>query len=111
LPRGFKRSIPDTEAAGFCDRRSFRSIDGHDLLAGRDKQQRHDDIQYRDRSTCQICKHLALDGEWRHLENEHNQFRRCDCMEGGEWAHHNCHFNSDHKGPMWTKRGPKGKHG
>ncbi len=36
--RGFKKSIPDTKAAHFKDRRSFRSIDGHDLLFGEDKR-------------------------------------------------------------------------
>jgi hypothetical protein len=105
--RGFKRSIPLTKEAGFVDKRSWRSIDGHDLLFGVDKSARRTQIYQRDKSICQICKRPApggCSGEWRHLANEHNGFKRCDCMEGGEWAHHACHFAADHPGVQWTKK-------
>ena len=108
MSRGFKRDIPGTKAAKFLDKRSFRSIDGHDLLFGADKGVRRQQIMDRDGQNCRVCGAHALErlgmGEWRHLENEHNNFRRCDCMEGGQWAHHSCHFKADHPGVIWSKR-------
>lgn len=113
--RGFKKDTPGTEAAGFVDKRSARTIDGHELLFGSDKSARRIQIFRRDKGICQICKKLTdYDsiqnvGEWRHLSNEHNNFKRCDCMEGGEWAHHSCHFAADHKGVQLGKipEGPR----
>jgi hypothetical protein len=113
VSRGFKRSIPLKKEAGFVDKRSWRSIDGHDLLRGADKSARRTEIAQRDNFICQICGDDAFpradrgDGEWRHLANEHNGFKRCDCMEGGEWAHHACHFAADHPGVQWTKKIPQ----
>jgi hypothetical protein len=82
VPRGFKKDGPATYAENFWDKRSFLSLDDHALLYGKDKsQQRH-----------QIFLHANPDGiseaegEWHHVRNEHNNFRRCDCVEGGLWV-------------------------
>ena len=83
--RGFKKSIPDTKAAHFKDRRSFRSIDGHDLLFGEDKRVRRCRI-HSERNPDGIS---WVSGEWHHLRNEHNRLRRCDCPEGGLWVRKN----------------------
>ena len=109
--RGFKKDTPGTKAAGFVDKRSARTIDGHDILFGADKSARRTEIFQRDKGMCQMCGghasvsayRLADAGEWRHLLNEHNNFKRCDCMEGGEWAHHKCHFAADHPGVQLGK--------
>lgn len=108
MPLGWKKNaVEETKARKFLDRRSYLSWKGgflHEKLFGKDKSQRHDEIKNLDQEICQICKQPAPDGEWRHLENEHNGFSRCDCPGGGEWTHHTCHFDSDHKGPQWSKR-------
>jgi len=108
-----KRDIQATKAAKFTDKRSFRTLDGHDLLFGVDKSARRTEIWQRDKGICKICGLMTYQGtyalsgergEWRHLANRHNGFKRCDCMEGGEWAHHSCHFAADHPGVQWTPR-------
>ena len=105
MPRGFKFGAVETAARNFLDKRSFVSLDGHELLRGKDKSERRKQIFARDKAICQVCKMRTsgCDGEWMHLLNEHNKFKRCDCMEGGQWAHHTCHFELDHPGPQFGK--------
>jgi hypothetical protein len=111
MPKAFKKDSVRTKERAFLDPRSFVSLDGHELLAGVDKSARRTEIFQRDKGMCQMCGghasvsayRLADAGEWRHLANEHNGFKRCDCMEGGEWAHHSCHFAADHPGVQLGK--------
>jgi hypothetical protein len=109
MSRGFKRDMNETlnlRASGyFKDRDSFRSRDGHDLLGPKDKEARWAEIFDHYGGICGICGEYASPqafnkGEWRHMKNEHNNFRRCDCVAGAGWAHHACHFRVDHPGPQ-----------
>lgn len=83
MPRGFKRSEEYTANARayglLIDKRSFMSLEGHMLLFGKDKAAQRERIWIH-----RNPDRIPLDeGEWHHLRNEHNNFRRCDCLEGG----------------------------
>jgi hypothetical protein len=93
MSRGFKRNHEATAQAGFHSKASFISLDGHLVLYGADKKPIRLLIYQRDRGICRECGHTAgwFRGEWHHVANEHNNFRRCDCPEGGEWVCGPCH--------------------
>lgn len=100
--RGFKKDIPGTakrrEAGVYRDKRSFRSLCGHDLLYGPDKAMRRYQI-FLLRNPDGIPEDS---GEWDHEENDHNDHRRCDCVEGGRFILPQVH-RAKHVKPMWSK--------
>jgi hypothetical protein len=109
LPRGFKRCNEETkkrkESGAYRDRRSFRSLDGHDLLYGVDKALRRESIFMLSPDRHEIPWD---EGEWDHVRNEHNNFRRCDCVAGGRWIRPKAH-REKHVHPQWTPKSEKWK--
>lgn len=79
--RGFKRDEFATQRAGFLDSRSHQSLDGHLLLFGRDKEIQFENI-FLLRNPDKLTRE---EGEWHHLRCAHNDYRRCDCIDGGEF--------------------------
>lgn len=105
--RGWKRDHIATQQAGFLDSRSYISLDNHRLLYGEDKSLLRIQVWAAAQGKCGVCGTEAPlnsqeenRGNLRHLENKHNDFRRCDCPEGCMWAHQKtCHMDLDHPGP------------
>lgn len=97
--RGFKKDIAITKKIKFKDKRSFYSLDRHFLLFGEDKSRQRHWIFVR----CNPENIPEDEGEWDHLRNEHNNFRRCDCLEGGRFIRPKAH-RLKHAKPMWTRR-------
>lgn len=98
--RGFKRDEIATQKRNFEDSRSYVSLDDppHLILFGRDKEAQRQIIFASRDGICQIEGQHCLgridfySGEWHHVANAHNDFRRCDCKEGALVACKNCHF-------------------
>jgi hypothetical protein len=97
MPRGFKRDRARTD--GFQDQRSFISLDGHLILYGKDKLCQRVNVY-----AFSNPEHISWEeGEWHHLRNKHNNFRRCDCAAGGLWVRRG-HAKTMHVQVQWTKK-------
>jgi hypothetical protein len=98
--RGFKRNEAATVKRNFEDPRSYVSLDEppHLILFGKDKEAQRQIIFATRDGICQIQGEHCLgridfySGEWHHVSNAHNQFRRCDCKEGALVICKNCHL-------------------
>lgn len=99
--RGFKVDPVATAARGFKDRRSFVSVDGHELLVGaEDTTARRKEIFERSHGRCELhvapgCKGFVnwhsrgMEG-WAHLDVEPHR-NHCDCAANGAAACDKCH--------------------
>ncbi len=106
--RGFKRDEQATAAAYewgiFLDKkkRSFVSLPkksdhgfiAHNLLAGIDRSDLHDEVRDDAQDICFYCGMKAYDGEMCH--KNHKAGKKCDCLANVHWGHHDCHMKSDH---------------
>jgi hypothetical protein len=106
MPRGFKKDIPETKRLRkegvYRDKRSFRSVDGHDLLRGDDTSCRRIEI-----AALKNPEQIPYDeGHWHHVRGPHNNFRRCDCVEGGVFIRPKEHLK-EHVQVRWYSRAEK----
>lgn len=98
---GFKQDDEATKLRKFHNRRSFVSVDGHDVLFGiADKTIRRGEIYDRSHGRCELhlapgCKGFVnwnsrgLEG-WAHLDIPPHR-NHCDCLENGVAACAACH--------------------
>lgn len=85
----------------FADKRSFISLDGHEILFGLDKSQRRREIWQRANGRCEMqlipgCRGFAnfengisMSG-WAHVSIPPHR-HHCDCKGGGLWTCGPCH--------------------
>jgi hypothetical protein len=96
-----------TIAAGFKDKRSRKTLPdkngvSHDILHGQDKRDRFREVQARAKGICDHCGNATpVDGfnrgSWHHTLCEHNDFKKCDCLESASWRHlQTCHLQLEH---------------
>jgi hypothetical protein len=116
VSRGFKKDWTATKLArkeGRIHAPSWISLDGHELLFGRDKGTRREEVWARAKGNCESCGRLApllgaegYAGEAHHIE--HKLWNRCDCMHNLSWRCgrfiSDCH-TKEHLSVRWTKRG------
>jgi len=93
--RGFKFDPTETRLAfaekRITDKRSFigRAPDGslHELLAGKDKSNRWEEIRVRAANLCQGCDtphYVGVFGEWDHIQG--GTSGRCDCLHNARFV-------------------------
>lgn len=98
--RAFKIDQQATAGRTFRDPRSFVSVDGHEILFGKDKEARRREIYERAHGRCELqasprCRgfvrwdSMGMEG-WAHVcpppHRDH-----CDCLEAGRAACDPCH--------------------
>lgn len=106
--RGAKIDREATRLAHFLDPRSFRSLDNHDYLKGKDVEPRRREVYLRDGGFCQVCRRegvrnfVGWQGEMHHVQG--GLVGRHDDLENLEWicpAHH----RATHVQVKWSKDG------
>jgi len=108
MPRAAKIDREATRLAKFLDARSFRSLDGHDYLKGKDITLRRREVFARDYGKCQVClrngrsNHIGRqEGEMHHVQG--GLVGRHDDLENLEWV---CRFHHrmSHVQVRWTPK-------
>lgn len=110
MPRGQKRDLQATAAAGFLDPESFVSLDGRLFLAGEDWKAQVQKVFVADKGICQLC-YKPIDTDYQIWDADH-VVRRSDGASDDllnlRLVHRTCHIKRHaEKQTHWTSREAK----